>query len=135
MEIDIHNKENYLSLNKKDVGFGAKAMFAGKNARDVCFHRDCRNFLIILCERLNIKSPLRKRIVKGFSCLSPDVTLSPVLNRNRIKILLTELIRLNQIRAVNAEAIQKEYLLFCENEFIQSSLHTFNKTEDRLDVV
>lgn len=135
MHIDVKDKKNYIALHSIDVGFGAKAQLAGKNERDVLsFLRDCRDFLAVLCERLNLKSPLRKRFVKGISCLSPEVMLSPVLSQNRVKILLTEFLRCNQISAVQAELIQRDYINFCNDENIRSNLQTFKKSANRLDL-
>lgn len=123
MQVDLREKDNYIAIKKIDVGFGARAQLPDKNERDVLsFLRDCRNFLIVLCERLNLKSPLRKKIVKGFSCLSPDVMLSAELKKNRINILLSELIRCNQFSVLEAEKIQRDYLNFCENDEVKSNL-------------
>lgn len=134
MQVDIRNKENYIAINKIDVGFSARAQLPGKNERDVLsFLRDCRNFLIVLCERLNLKSPLRKKIVKGFSCLSPDIMLSAELKKSRIQILLSELLRCKQISAVEAENIQRDYLNFCGNDEVKSNLKAFKKSVNRLD--
>lgn len=48
MKVDVKEKENYIAINKIDVGFGARAQLPGKNERDVLsFLRDCRNFLSI----------------------------------------------------------------------------------------
>lgn len=135
IEIDLKEKTNYIPIHKIDIGFGARAQLSGKNERDVLiFKRDCRDFLVILCERLSIKSPLRKKFVKGISCLSPDVMLSEVLSQSRIKILLGEFVRCNQISAVHAENIQRDYNRFCSNENVRTSLKTFQKLKNRLDL-
>lgn len=95
MAIDINNKDNYLSLKKIEVGFGAAAACSNVSECDkISFHKECRSFLINTIEKLRIKSPLSKRLVKGLSCLSPKVMLSSdLIKSNRVSIALKEFVK------------------------------------------
>lgn len=75
--IDIYDTKNQLPLKNVDIGFGARGALTEKvsESRKTDFLRDCRQFLLSVLEKMRIKSPLCKRLVKGVSCLSPDVML------------------------------------------------------------
>nr|CAD7424724.1 unnamed protein product [Timema monikensis] len=80
-----------------------------------------------------LKSPLRKCMVKGASCLSPAVMTSGTLRVQRVNIALEQLTSNNHIAYIEAEHIRKNYLEICEQSSVQEELKTFDYNETRLD--
>lgn len=133
LAINVALDSNHLPAKSIDIGFGASSCCRNLKEIDVLrFRNECKHFMVILVEHLNKKSPLRKKFVKGASCLSPNVMLSSVRS-SRIKIALEELCEYNMVSYSKAEKIKQKYLEICDNKTIQKQLEKFNRTGNRLD--
>nr|CAD7405688.1 unnamed protein product [Timema cristinae] len=134
LAIDVKN-ENLLSFSDVDIGFGAKKFSKNVKELDVqLFRKDCRHFLVEMFQKLiGPRSPLRKCMVKGASCLSPAVMTSGTLRVQRVNIALEQLTSNNHIAYIEAEHIRKNYLEICEQSSVQDELKTFDFNENRLD--
>nr|CAD7427389.1 unnamed protein product [Timema monikensis] len=134
LAIDVKN-ENLLSFSDVDIGFGAKKFCKNVKELDVqLFRKDCRHFLVEMFQKLiGPRSPLRKCMVKGASCLSPAVMTSGTLRVQRVNIALEQLTSNNHIAYIEAEHIRKNYLEICEQSSVQDELKTFDFNENRLD--
>nr|CAD7401699.1 unnamed protein product [Timema cristinae] len=134
LAIDVKN-ENLLSFSDVDIGFGAKKFCKNVKELDVqLFRKDCSHFLVEMFQKLTgPRSPLRKCMVKGASCLSPAVMTSGTLRVQRVNIALEQLTSNNHIAYIEAEHIRKNYLEICEQSSVQEELKTFDFNETRLD--
>nr|CAD7197786.1 unnamed protein product [Timema douglasi] len=78
-----------------------------------CIH-ECRSMLTTMIAKLQERSPLKQKAVRGLSSLDPCVIQhSPQLGQKRFSFLLEELNHANIINDVLAENAKKEYLHFC----------------------
>lgn len=117
-----------------DIGFGAKKALVGvKELHALTFRNDCRKYLCTLFEKLVKKCPLLFNIVKGASCLSPNVMKSETLRESRINVALQEFVSKNHMTAAVADGVKQDYLRFCEMPTVQKELKTFVPKKDRLD--
>nr|CAD7200981.1 unnamed protein product [Timema douglasi] len=102
-----------------DVGFATKRLL-GETAITVTerqkleFIHECRSMLTTMIAKLQERSPLKQKAVRGLSSLDPCVIQhSPQLGQKRFSFLLEELNHANIINDVLAENAKKEYLHFC----------------------
>nr|CAD7430698.1 unnamed protein product [Timema monikensis] len=78
------------------------------------FIHECRRILTTMIAKLQERSPLKQKSVRGLSSLDPCVIQhSPQLGQKRFSFLLEELNHANIINDVLAENVKKEYLHFC----------------------
>lgn len=134
MDIDVTDTSNQRTAKTINIGFGASS--ACKNFKEVevlQFKNECKNFLVALSVKMIEKSPLKKKFVKGVSCLSPSVMLSSTLRESRITLVLEQLCLYNQINHTDAEKIKCNYIEVCNNLTVQSKLKNFNKKSHSLD--
>ncbi len=111
-----------------DIGFGAKEALKDirKDTTRITFRSDCNKFLKALFCLIRTKCPLRNKLVKGASCLSPTVMNNEKLRKQRIVIILQEFIKSKQMLSVTAELVKKNYFTFCASPITVSKLVTFN---------
>lgn len=122
------------NIQNVDIGFGAKV--ACNKVKDIFvlrFRNDCKCFLQHIFSKLTAKCPLKYRLVKGASCLSPDVMESDVLRKSRINCALEVFVLKKQLVPSVADRIKKDYLLLCENPRVSSCLKTFDRRKHKLD--
>ncbi len=113
-KVDITNKENYCNLETVDIGFPALQGCKGVSKIDIIsFRKECQTFLCAICSKLLEKCPLKYKLVQGASCLSPEIMLSPTLQRGRIDKALDDFVSSNWMSASNADCVKREYLAIC----------------------
>lgn len=96
------------------------------------FRTECRTFLIKVIEKLQNKSPLEHKMVKGASCLDPSVMSSETLRNSRVKIALDEFVKNKWVSGLTADGIMKEYKAFCFQVARSGNFKEYKRTE-RLD--
>lgn len=142
---DCNSATKMIALNPKDlellklvqnidIGFGAKS--ALKNCKEVevmLFKNECKTFLQHIFGKLCLKCPLKFKIVKGASCLSPTVISSAVLRTSRVNIALEAFIEKNQIVASDADCVKRDYLQFCDSPEVQLAMKSFDRKTQKLD--
>nr|CAD7431873.1 unnamed protein product [Timema monikensis] len=119
LSIDTKKSENLILSKNIDIGFATKRLL-GETAITVTerqkleFIHECRSMLTTMIAKLQEKSPLKQKAVRGLSSLDPCVIQhSPQLAQKRFSFLLEELNHANIINDVLAENAKKEYLHVC----------------------
>nr|CAD7404535.1 unnamed protein product [Timema cristinae] len=119
LSIDTKKSENLILSKNIDIGFATKRLL-GETAITVTerqkleFIHECRSMLTTMIAKLQEKSPLKQKAVRGLSSLDPCVIQhSPQLAQKRFSFLLEELNHANIINDVLAENAKKEYLHSC----------------------
>lgn len=135
LTIDLDDNENYLPRKNIDVGFGASSACSKlTEANKHTFLTECRVFLKNILTKLKIKSPLTKKLVKGLSCLSPQVMLSSdSIKSYRISLALEEFVEKKHLSPIEADSVKKIYLALCGDEIIKRKLEVYDIKKDRLD--
>jgi len=134
--VDIEKKDNLKTLHSIDIGFAAS--FACKDASGVDvlkFREDCCNYLQLVCTKLMAKCPLKYRLIKGATCLDPEVMLNETLRKSRIDTALEIFIEKKRLVASDADAIRRDYVNLCYKKSVKSKLEEFNRDRDRLDTL
>ena len=135
MAVDLLKKENLKTLHSINIGFAA--LNACKNVSGVevlKFRDDCCSYFQHLCTKSMTKCPLQYRLIKGATCLDPEVMLNDDLRKSRIDTALQIFIEKKRLVASNAD-IRREYVEVCNKKSVISKLTEFNPDRDRLDTV
>lgn len=134
--VDLNKKENMKTLQNLDIGFGASAACKGANGVNVLqFREECMTYLQNLCTKLANKYPLKYKIVKGATCLNPDVMLNESVRQSRLKCALETFIEQKRLSAGDADIIKRSYEDLCNNKDVKLKLTEFKSDRDRLDVM
>lgn len=135
LSLDVRNTKHHKVIHDIDIGFAASSVCKTASGQDVLqFKHECRSFLECLCTRLLEKCPLKYRLVKGATCLSPQVMLgSSELRQSRITVALEVFVEAKRISAAGADTVKREYMELCEKDFVKNKLKVFSVTKDRLD--
>nr|CAD7200137.1 unnamed protein product [Timema douglasi] len=120
LSIDTKKSENLILSKNIDVGFATKRLLEETaiivtERQKLEFIHECRSILTTMIVKLQERSPLKQKAVRGLSSLDPCVIQhSPQLGQKRFPFLLEELNHTNIINDVLAENAKKEYLHFCK---------------------
>jgi len=134
MAVDFADRKKQKTLQNIDVGFAASLVCKKAKGADVLqFKDECRVFLQHLCTKLLAKCPLKYKLVKGVTCLNPQVMLSDVLRQSRVTTALEVFVEMKRLSATSADAVKRQYLEWCRKECVQNKLQSFSHTTDRLD--
>nr|CAD7404755.1 unnamed protein product [Timema poppensis] len=120
LSIDTKKSENLILSKNIDVGFATKRLLEETaiivtERQKLAFIHECRSILTTMIVKLQERSPLKQKAVRGLSSLDPCVIQhSPQLGQKRFPFLLEELNHANIINDVLAENAKKEYLHFCK---------------------
>jgi hypothetical protein len=134
MEVDLTNKKNLKKLSDVDIGFAASAACKDVKGLDVLkFREECVTFLKHLCSKLIAKCPLKYKIVRGATCISPDVLCSVTLRETRVATALEVFTEKKRMPPSTADQVKREYLSIFEKRVVQSQLKNFRRQTDRLD--
>lgn len=85
------------------------------------FKLECKNFLIHVLEKLILKSPLKKRIVLGATCLNPTIMMNPNLREGRVNIAIEEMVKHNQLTPAVADIVKISYVKFCDDNLVKKN--------------
>lgn len=132
--IDLMKKCNLKSYQSLDIGFAASSALKGvKEILVLQFKKDCQAFLVELCLKLMKKCPLSYKLVRGASCLSPEVMMNSTLRNQRVTAALEVLVEHKQLACEAADLAKREYLHLLDKQSIQEQLKNFNRNNDQLD--
>jgi len=86
LKVEFTKKDNHKVLHDIDIGFAASAeckspQLKGHSVDILKFKEDCCKYLQHACKKLTDKCPLKYRLVKGASCLSPEIMRRSVCYR------------------------------------------------------
>lgn len=134
MDVDFADRQKQKTLQNIDVGFAASLVCKKAKGTDVLqFKDECRLFLQHLCTKLFAKCPLKYKLVKGVTCLNPQVMLSDTLRQSRVTTALEVFVEMKRMSATSADTVKRQYLEWCRKESVQNKLQSFSHTSDRLD--
>ena len=138
LAVDFAKKDNHKVLHDIDIGFAASAackspQLKGHGVDILKFKEDCCKYLQHACKKLIEKCPLKYRLVKGASCLSPEVMLSDSLRESRVSTALEVFVDKKRMLPSSADIVKREYLKMCDNPNVKCLLRGFNRDKDRLD--
>lgn len=132
LAIDVTKACNHKKSHYVDIGFGATAASKNYTEKDILiFRNECTGILQSLYLKIAEKSPLKLKIVKGGSCLSPEVMQSSILRNSRVTIALEEFVSKKHMTPSTADIVKREYFKFCE--YSEKQLKQFNPKKDKLD--
>ena len=75
MKIDLSEGNNMSSCKNIDLGFATSSALKESRANDrdlYQFREECKQFVLELLKKLNVKSPLNYSLVRNVSCLDPQ---------------------------------------------------------------
>ncbi|XP_063243096.1 uncharacterized protein LOC134542628 [Bacillus rossius redtenbacheri] len=131
--LNVKNETDLRMPDSIEIGFGATfCLKKVKELHSLRFKADCKQFLLQLFSKLEEKSPLRKRIVLGSTCLSPSVIVKDV-RTSRAKIAIEELISLNHLSPADGDVVLREYAKFCALPDVLKATKFFNWKKYSLD--
>ncbi|KAJ8893296.1 hypothetical protein PR048_005887 [Dryococelus australis] len=81
----------------------------------MAFRNYCKCYLQHLFSKLVLKCPWSFNIVKGASCIVPEIMRSQMLRSSRIIIALEVFVTKQQMTPPGADCVKRNYLTFCEN--------------------
>lgn len=131
---EIEKEEHHKSTEKIDIGIGAKSKVKSLHpSEQIKFRNNCRRFLIALTKKIFERSPLKYKMTKEISSLSPNViATSTSTAMNRMSSLLENLYDLKHLSATVADEAKRQFEdLLKEDKFIAACKSY--KWNDRLD--
>ena len=134
--MEFTKKDNIKTLHSIDIGFAAAS--ATKNVsslENLKFREECCIYLQHVCTKLIAKCPLKYPLVKGATCLDPEVMLSAELRKSRIETALEVFINKKRLIASDADVISRDYVELCNRTSVKGKLKEFRRDVDRLDTV
>lgn len=136
-KIDLNKVENLKSCKEVDLGYGTRQSLrnSGKHSdlEVLQFRKDCRSAMVAVCSKLLEKSPLKSKMTKGISVLSPDVTLNANLRDSRLKIVLQTFVENGWIPGSSADKIDRQFNELCTKLPVINLLKSFDRKQQRLD--
>lgn len=121
------------------IGYGAKTAIKGvKSSKEqiLQFMKQCRQFLVTVLKKLQIRCPLRHKFVRGCASLDPAI-MSLSDNTERTKLLddsLTYLVETKWLEGTEADRVKSQYDAICSRPTFKEQCIAFNKASDRLDI-
>jgi hypothetical protein len=122
-----------------DLGVAATSSLSkavcGENAR-LAFRVDCQTFLVSMTRKIIERSPMRYKIVRLISCLSPKRMFeSKEVCEQRMGLLCQDLYERKRISAPTADSAKMQYatLLSAASGKWMDKFNLFSKADDRLD--
>lgn len=136
LAVKFNEKSTQVEVPLTDNGLGAKTAVNGLPTQKIhAFQTEAKLFLETLYGKLIEKCPLREKIVKGATCLSPTVMLSEGLRKSRVDVALEEFTAKRHVTATEADYIKRDYIALCEDTQTQTALREFDQTTERIDVL
>ena len=139
LTLDLKSEENLIPLDSINIGFGAKSVLRKlstlEKTLERSFRKGTRATLIHLIQKLFEKCPLKFKMTRAISCLSPTEisSLKPEILKERFN-LLVQLFHVDRIiSSIAAEKVEKQYNQLTSNsDFLEEALK-FNISDDRVD--
>lgn len=138
MKVDVTQKCNVLPITDVNIGFAARRSLNESKASDTVklnFKKECLSFLQKMTLKLIERNPLRFKLVRGISCLSPNIISSSSSSCvQRIEIALDRFVDCNQMTAVTADKVKSEFCKFIASPHVKKAMSEFKHESERLDV-
>lgn len=127
------DKKFVKSILQIEIGFGATEALKGFSVAECLeFREQCLVFMKGLYSKLIEKLPFNNDVVKGASCLTPEIMLDSKKNESRIKVILQQFVEYNILEAEVADSVKRDYLSICNDHLIIRYLKTY-RNGDELD--
>lgn len=134
MAIDFKKKDNRKMLHNIDIGFAASSICKTvTGVENLQFKEQCCLFLQHLCGKLAAKCPLNYKLVKGVTCLDPQVMLKQSLRQSRVSTALEVFVEKKWITPSIADTVKRDYEALCEKKDVRTMLEAFKRDKQRLD--
>ena len=136
MNIDLSKKDIFYPTDEVDIGFGASSLLKKSKVKELDklkFKTECRQFIFVIIKKLKEKSLLSSKLLRGASCLSPEVMLLQTTVMSRVDAALSYLVEKNRMNAIDADRVKKEYHQLISSRIVQKKLKEFDRKKDRLD--
>lgn len=116
-----------------NIGYGATEAIKKLKVVDIYqFKKECLTFLKELYLKLIQKFPYNNPVVKGSSCITPEIMLNQDKRENLIDLILTEFTESNVLDFHTADSIRHDYVSMCEDNNVIEYLTSY-KRGDKLD--
>ena len=139
LKLDLRKEANLLSPESVNIGFGAKKVLKQLKTADKPqerkFRLEARSFLAAILEKIFERSPLKYKLTRPITSLSPIEISSK--NQDILEQRFTKLLEIltdhEWITTAEAEKAQKQYLdLLCNKDF-KAKAAKFDIHTDRVD--
>jgi len=138
-KIDLTSAESLLCYKDVDIGVGAQKALVVSKASDrekMDFRMNCVAFLKATALKIIERSPIKYKIVRAISCLSPSTILrSQTISESRMKDLTQYLYDKNRISAVAADRCKLQFGVLCTRVKgdLKDIFASYDKCTERLD--
>ena len=127
-------------MHDVDLGFAVTEKirkYRGSYSKDDIkkFRLNYRNFIAVLLEKLLQRCPLKYDLIKGASCLDPNIMFHSTKNVGRLNLALTELVAYERMSGEEADTAKEDYINLTNNSLAKDVAKNFVATEDRLDTL
>src|SRR3989441_242053 len=126
-KIDLQSKDSLLSYKEVEIGVGAQKSLAASKASDreqMEFRMNCMSFLKATALKIIERSPIKYKIVRAISCLSPNTILhSQTIAESRMKDLTQFLSYKNWVRSFILDSA-----IVCECRIVFGDKHEMART-------
>ena len=139
LRINLDDGEVLLPASSINVGFGAKALIKKISAVNQIkvrnFYYNVKLFLKTIVEKLRERSPLKYKLTRVISSLSPTQisTLSEAIIRKRFNTLMELMVESNWVSSITADKAEVQYSGLVRNANFTSEMKGFDIQSDRVD--
>lgn len=137
MKVDVVQKCNLLPITDVNIGFAARRSLNESKASDTIksnLKKECLSFLQKMTLKLIERNPLRFKLVRGISCLSPNIIVASSSSCvQKIEIALDSFVNCNQMTAVTADKVKSEFCKFIASPHVKKEMSEFKHESERLD--
>uniref|UniRef100_A0A1B6KMG3 HAT C-terminal dimerisation domain-containing protein n=1 Tax=Graphocephala atropunctata TaxID=36148 RepID=A0A1B6KMG3_9HEMI len=135
---DVDLKKENLRLAKHVIlGIGVKSalrcMDKQPDSKMLAFKEECKSGLMQFIEKMLDRSPIRYKLTKSISCLSPAVAAEPKLSHARMESVLTALLEAKWLNTIEADQAQRLFNNITKDSELVNELKKFKKSQERLD--
>lgn len=139
INLDLNKIENLLPIESINVGVGAKSVLSKLTTTEKTLERqfrsDVRKFLIHLLQKLFQRSPLKYKLTRTISSLSPIEikNMKPEVLKKRFNSLVIFLHDHRWISSAAADNAEKQYNTLIKNSDFLAEAKRFSISDDRVD--
>ena len=138
VKLDLTDDSNYvhpkdMELHYTAVGAMKKSQMKLSDKEKLTFRSEYLQFSKAALIKIMERCPLRFKILRGLSCISPSIMLQPVVGVHRIKCLIRELMDLDLLDGGGADTIKADYETIINDARIVKLLSEYEEKDDRLE--
>lgn len=141
-KIDLDNPENLQAAKNINLGYETRSAIRDvknskhiSDARILQFRQECKKCLVQCSKKILEKSPIKFKMTKGASCLSPENILNKKYGLNCLKQALEVFTDNKWFTGIAADSIERSYEAFCNNLSVIDMCKSFDRKTERLDVL